>query len=311
MSSAGSSARPTRNERREAAREKAREFREMQKRRNRRNKLLTRGGIIVAVVAVCALVLAIVLTSTRPPGPGPANMASDGIVLVGEGGVVKAVRNAGIPSGGKPTPSTPDNSGKVANIVVYVDYQCPGCKGFEMVNSETILNFVKSGAATLEIHPISALDNASAGTHYSSRATNAAACVANYSPDKYLDFNTLLFANQTAEGKVGLTNAQLKSYAAQAGATGVDNCIDTNQFKSWVQDATNRAFTGPLPNTDVKSITTTPTVLVNGTHYNDASLPKDKQRSIVNADEFRTFVLDATGASLNKANVTPTPTPTG
>ena len=41
--------RPSRNERREAAREKARLLREEQKKRERRNKILIQGGIIVAV----------------------------------------------------------------------------------------------------------------------------------------------------------------------------------------------------------------------------------------------------------------------
>jgi hypothetical protein len=71
----------------------------------------------------------------------------------------------------------PDDSGEVANIVMYVDYLCPFCGQFEATNSESLRTMVESGAATLEVHPIAILTNKSAGTQYSLRAANAAACV--------------------------------------------------------------------------------------------------------------------------------------
>ena len=78
MSTGGSNQpRPTRNERRDAAREKARVLREEQKKRDRRNKLLIQGGVVVAILAVAALVVGLVLQNTKPAGPGPQNMASD------------------------------------------------------------------------------------------------------------------------------------------------------------------------------------------------------------------------------------------
>ena len=64
--------RPSRNERREAAREKARLLREEQKKRERRNKILIQGGIIVAVVAIAALIGTLIFQSVKPAGPGPA-----------------------------------------------------------------------------------------------------------------------------------------------------------------------------------------------------------------------------------------------
>jgi len=296
--------RPTRNERREAAREKARILREEQKKRERRNKFFIQGGIIVAVVAIAALVVTLILQNTRPDGPGPANMASDGILLTAsEDGGITAVETPALDAGEEPTPTVPDESGTVANIVLYIDYLCPFCGQFEATNSESIRTMVEEGAATLEVHPVAILTNKSAGSQYSLRAANAAACVADSSPDSFFDFNAVLFENQPEEGTTGLSNDDLKALAGEVGVSSlstVEQCIDDTQFKSWVQDATTRALTGPVPNSELPSITGTPTVLVNGQQYAGA---------LEDPAEFQSFVLQATSATFNDSEPTPTPTP--
>lgn len=297
--------RPTRNERREAAREKARILREEQRKRERRNKILIQGGIIVAVLAIAALIGTLIFQSVRPAGPGPQNMASDGILLTaGEGGGIVAVETPALAAGEEPTPTEPDESGEVANIVVYLDYLCPFCGQFEATNSESIRTMVEEGAATLEVHPIAILTNKSSGTQYSLRAANAAACVAENSPDSFFDFNALMFANQPEEGTSGLTNDEIKAIAEQAGASDlstIERCIDDVQFKSWVQEATNRALSQPVPNSELPAITGTPTVLVNGQQYGG---------SLEDPQEFQAFVVQATSATFNDSDSTPTPTPT-
>ncbi|WP_173923683.1 thioredoxin domain-containing protein [Agromyces sp. Marseille-P2726] len=296
--------RPTRNERREAAREKARILREEQRKRERRNKFLIQGGIIVVVLAIAALIGTLIFQSVRPAGPGPSNMASDGILLTaGDDGIV-AVETPAVPAGGSPTPTEPDDSGTVANIVVYVDYLCPFCGQFEATNSDSIRTMVEEGAATLEVHPIAILTNKSNGTQYSLRAANAAACVADSSPDSFFDFNALLFENQPQEGTAGLTNDEIKALAEQAGASDlstIEQCIDDKQFHSWVQEATNRALSGPVPNSDLPAITGTPTVLVNGQQFTG---------NLQDPAEFQSFVVQATSATFNDSEATPTPTPT-
>jgi protein-disulfide isomerase len=294
--------RPTRNERREAAREKARVLREEQKKRERRNKVLIQVGVIVAIVAIAALIGGLIFNSIKPAGPGPKNMASDGILLVAGDDGIAAVETPAIPAGGDPTPTEQDDSGTVANIVIYLDYLCPFCGQFETTNSEAMRTMVEQGAATLEIHPIAILTNKSAGTQYSLRAANAAACVAEYSPDAFFDFNSLLFANQPEELSAGLTNDELKDFAGQAGASkSVNACIDETRFKAWVQESTNRALTEPIPNSDLASVTGTPTVLVNGKQY---------VGSLEDPAEFQSFVLQAAGEAYSESTATPTPTPT-
>ncbi|WP_395245962.1 DsbA family protein [Agromyces sp. MMS24-K17] len=197
-----------------------------------------------------------------------------------------------------------DDSGNVANIVMYVDYLCPFCGQFESTNAANIRTMVESGAATLEVHPIAILTNKSAGTQYSLRAANAAACVADLSADSFLDFHDLLFENQPEEGSTGLSNDDIKSLAEEAGVgslSQVNSCIDETRFKSFVEDATTRALTQPVPNSDLQAITGTPTVLVNGKQY---------QGSLSDPSEFQAFVTQAASESFTESTATPTPTPT-
>lgn len=305
MSNGGSNQpRPTRNEQREAAREKARELREEQKKRERRNKWLIQGGVIVAVVAIAAIIGTLIFNSVKPAGPGPANMASDGILLTGVDGAITATETPALEAGETPTPTVPDDSGTVANIVTYIDYLCPFCGQFETTNSDSIRTMVESGAATLEVHPIALLTNKSAGTQYSLRAANAAACVADTSPNSFFDYNELLFANQPEETSTGLDNGELKALAKEAGVSSlstIEQCIDDTTFKKWVQDATTRALTEPVPNSELEAIKGTPTVLVNGKQY---------EGSLTDPAEFQSFVLQATGETFSESTSTPSPTPT-
>lgn len=291
------------NRRRDAARVKARQLREAQKRRDRRNRALLQGGIGIAVLAALAIVAVIIVSSIRPPVSGPQNMASDGIVI-GQG--LKAVPTGSLAPDATPVASTPDPTGNVVSIRLYIDYLCPYCGQFEKANGDQLASMAKAGAATVEIHPIAILTGHSAGTKYSLRAANAAACVADSAPDRFYAFHTLLFKHQPAESSAGLTDEQLKHYADAAGVAhmaAVRKCIDDGRFESWVQAATDRAVAGPIPNTTMKpaKLTSTPLVLVNGKQY---------KGSITDPAEFKAFVLQASGETYQKSTATPTPTPT-
>lgn len=294
--------RATKNQRREAARDKALQLRLQQKKKDRRNKVFLQGGIAVAIVAVVAIVWAGIATSIQPEGPGPANMASDGI-LIGEGLV--AVKTPALPANATPIPSKPDESGAVANIRVWVDYICPFCGDFERTNGEQIQKWVESGAATLEVHPIATQTSKSAGTKYSLRAANAAACVANYSPDDFFAFNSAMFVDQPEENTTALSDDEIKDRVKSAGVSRlsqINSCIDNDEFRQWVTGATDRAVTGPLPNTEVERVKGTPTVLVNGKQY---------AGSLDDPKEFAAFVQQAMGETYSTATPTPTPAPAG
>lgn len=290
----------TKNERREAAREKARTHREEQKKKDRRTRLLLQGGILLASLAIVAVVALVIVNSIKPVGPGPLNMASDGIQL-SQGFV--ATETPALKPSDEPIPNDRDEASGVLDIQMYVDYLCPICKAFEQANSEYIAGLVKNGGTTLEIHPISILDPRSQGTKYSSRAVNAVACVANYSPSQYYDFHNLLFVNQPAENTPGLGDDALVDLSTQAKVDNADkiaSCIRDQEFKAWVGKSTARALNGPIPNSNVDKVTGTPTVIVNGLKYEG---PVDDLAS------FQAFIIQAAGENFNQ-NSTPTPTPT-
>ena len=292
---------PSKNKRRDAARVKAKALRVSQKKKDRRNRVFLQGGIGIAAIAIVVLVAVIIVNSIKPAGPGPKNMASDG-ALIGEG-MVTALTPA-LPPDAKPRPSEPDPTGAVANIRIYVDYLCPLCGDFEDANIEQIAQWVDTGAATVEIHPVAILTSKSAGTKYSLRAANASACVANYSPDDFFAFSSALFVDQPDETSPGRSNEEIKAVVTAAGVStarsSIDACIDEGTYESWVKAATDRALEGPIPNSSMKSIIGTPTILVNGKPYTG---------SLNDPKEFASFVQVALGETYSTATPTPTPTP--
>lgn len=290
----------SKNEKREAARDKARILREEQKKKDRRTKFILQGSIIVASLAIVAIVAVVIIASVRPVGPGPLNMASDGIQL-SQGAV--ATETAALAAGMDPIPNERDEESGVLDIQMYVDYLCPFCAQFEATNSDYISSLMENGDTTVEIHPLAVLDRVSQGTKYSTRASNAAACVANFSPNQFYDFHTILFENQPAENSVGLSDDELIELTTQVELEDPDkvaDCIRNQEFKAWVGASTARALNGPIPDTNVDKVTGTPTVIVNGLKY---------EGSITDLASFQAFVIQAAGSTFNETS-TPTPTPT-
>ena len=296
----------SRNERREAAREKAKNLRDVQRKKDIRNRLFIQGGVVVAFLAIAgALAFTFMSVANRPETVGPRNMLSDGI-LIGEGFAAKPT--AALQPGDEPTANVRDETSDVISIQLFVDYFCPVCGTFEETNGDQIATLVESGAATVEIFPYAILDSVSQGTKYSTRAANAAACVADYSPDQYFDFNRIMFANQPKEGTGGLTDDEIVGLASDAGVengSAIKKCITDQKFKDWVAAARERHRLEGVPNSNVSTVEGTPTVIVNGTKYTGA---------LNDSAAFNAFVLQAANATYNEnteSTSTPTPTPTG
>jgi protein-disulfide isomerase len=290
---------PGTNEVREAARAKAREIRDHQRKKDRRGRAIRNGSIIGGTIAVVGIVALVLMNFAKAPERGPLNMMSDGIKI---GADLTALRTGGIAPDTQPVASTknPDN---VIDIRIYVDYLCPNCGTFQQKNGEQLETLLKKGAITLEIHPIALLTTKSAGDQYSLRAANAAACVAEFSPDHFFKFHDMLFVGQPKEGEAGFDDAELIDRAERAGATNIakiSRCVEDLRFSNWVKSATVRALNGPLPDSEVRSVSATPTILVNGKQF----IPS----ADFSPNELGQFIQQADGEAVDE-NPTPTPSP--
>ena len=250
--------RPTRSEQREAARAKAKAMREQQKKGDKRNRILIQIGIVTSVLVASGAIAFTVFSASTQSQAVPVNATFNDGVKVGSGLKVYT-----------PEFTPPMTQTNPVEIVIYIDYQCPICAIFELPNSDQLENWVSTGAATMEIHPLSFLDGRGSPNAFSSRAANASLCVADYSPDNFFSYNTRLFQSQPTEGASGPENSELIAFAQEVGVTNaeeVSNCINSKMFGSFIKDATERALSEPIPGTQ-QSVTGTPAIFVNGQQY--------------------------------------------
>lgn len=209
-------------------------------------------GVVVALVVVAVLVVTINIASTPKPLPTEVNTpsasnidAETGAILVGDG---------------------------EGELGTYVDFMCPVCNQFEQVYGSEIEAMVDNGTITLAIHPISILDRQSQGTQYSTRAANAAYCVAVEDADASLPFLQAMFENQPAEGSKGLSNSEIIDIAAGVGVTGIDACINDGTYAGYVT-----AMTQETPIQPGSQGIGTPTITVNGEVIANSQLPEPGQ----------------------------------
>lgn len=258
--------RPTRNQQREEARAKAKALREQHKKGERRKRVGLQVGIAVVILAAVGIVVGAIASGSGTPASAtaPKNLIFDGGLKLGTG--VQAFTSDFTP---EPAPAATAGATTPPNIVVYIDYQCPICQAFEVPNSSQIKNWVNTGAATLEIHPLSFLDGRGTPNEYSSRAGNAAICVAEYAPNSFFDYNALLFEKQPAEGTAGPSNDELVKYLSQVqipASEKLTSCIKNKEFGPWLLDHTSKVLSTPIAGTD-QTVDGTPYILVNGQRY--------------------------------------------
>jgi protein-disulfide isomerase len=236
---------------REAARRRIEEKRAAEaaaRAREARRRRTVVGGIAAGVVLVIALVVVFAVqsnrTSTSSAAASPAHTISNGLVV--------PVGSTAVTSGSNPV---------VINL--YEDLQCPNCKAFERQSASTMASLVAQGKAVLHYHEMAFLDS-SVNSNFSTRALNAAAAVLNAAgPQAFQKFHDLIYANQTPETGPGMTDAQLISYARQAGASGttVADAIKNQTYLDWTKKVTDQA--------SKDGVNQTPTVIIGGKQVSD------------------------------------------
>lgn len=162
-----------------------------------------------------------------------------------------------------------------AVVTFYEDFLCPACGNFERGFGPTVSKLIDSGAIAADYYMVGLLSRPQ-NDDYSSRAGNAAYCVADESIDAFRRFHTALYTANVQPSETGTTfpdDARLIELAREAGVVGkVPDCIKAGKYTPMVDGLA--AATG---------IHATPTVRINGQDY-QWSTPQalvDKVKEIV------------------------------
>jgi protein-disulfide isomerase len=160
-----------------------------------------------------------------------------------------------------------------AVLTFYEDFLCPACGNFERAFGPTVSNLIDTGAIAADYYMVGLLSRPQ-NDDYSSRAGNAAYCVADDSVDAFRRFHTALYTKEIQPSETGTTfpnNAKLIELAREAGVVGkVPDCVNSGKYIKMVDGLAASA-----------GIHATPTVRINGQDYQwstpDALVAKIKE----------------------------------
>ncbi|AFC55263.1 hypothetical protein OCQ_37510 [Mycobacterium paraintracellulare] len=210
----------------------------------RSGRLVQIGGTAFVVIFAVVLVFYIVTSNHKKPA------------ATGAGDTVRVTSSKLVTQPGTNNPK--------AVVTFYEDFLCPACGNFERTFGPTVSRLIDVGAIAADYSMVSILDS-SRNHNYSSRAANAARCVADESLDAFRRFHTALFTTDIQPSETGKSfpdNARLIELAREAGAAGkVPDCINSGKYLDKV--------TGEAAAAQIKA---TPTIKINGEDY-DPSTP--------------------------------------
>jgi len=243
--------RPSKAQRRDDARAKALQMRQEQKRKERRNRMLAIGGLVLAVVVLIGVVVTVLVNnkSTKDAygkvafGGTDTNATAPSLDSVTKPTVADA--NGGIPVSAAGVGKAGAND---TTLTVYFDLQCPACQQFDSVNSADLDTLSKEPGVTVVFQPLNFLDRSSLGTFYSTRAANALMIVADQDPTHFMPLITAFYKDQPAENTKGLTDAKIADIAKGVGvpdsvtAHFTDTVSGTYQSGSATKNGTWRTF---------------------------------------------------------------------
>ena len=243
--------RPSTAQRRDDARAKALQMRQEQKRKERRNRMLAIGGLVLAVVVLIGVVVTVLVNhkSTKDAygkvafGGTDTNATAPSLDSVTKPTVADA--NGGIPVSAAGVGKAGAND---TTLTVYFDLQCPACQQFDSVNSADLDTLSKEPGVTVVFQPLNFLDRSSLGTFYSTRAANALMIVADQDPTHFMPLITAFYKDQPAENTKGLTDAKIADIAKGVGvpdsvtAHFTDTVSGTYQSGSATKNGTWRTF---------------------------------------------------------------------
>jgi protein-disulfide isomerase len=143
------------------------------------------------------------------------------------------------------------NPTSTPTIDVYIDYQCPACRVFEIINGGYLNEVIAQKKAKVVYHPMTFIGPESV------LAANAAACAAD--EGEFVDMNLALFQNQPQDRNSG--KWQSEYFVALGKSIG----IDSTNFEQCVNDGTYINWTDNVAVASAKAdVNGTPTIKING-----------------------------------------------
>ena len=159
-------------------------------------------------------------------------------------------------------------------IDIYVDYQCPVCKNFEIINGGYLAEVAAAGKAKIVVHPMTFIGAESI------LAANAAACAAD--ENKFLDMNLAIFQNQSSAENSGLwTGDYMKRLGNSIGlkSASFEKCVTDGTYVNWTKNVAQASA--------ASNVNSTPTVKIDGKEI-------DRNTEYMDPVKFRA-VLEAAG----------------
>ncbi|MEV4312976.1 thioredoxin domain-containing protein [Actinocrispum sp. NPDC049592] len=219
-----------------------------------RNKVII--TVVVLVVVAAAVIVGVVISNSQKNKTADAAIPTKSVTLSSG---VTAKRDGATVLVGKDTAKT--------TVDVYEDFLCPVCGNFESTYAQQLEQKVNDGTIKINYHLVNLLNDRSDPVGYSTDSANAALCVADAAPDKFMAFHASLYGTQPEEGARGYDKNQLIKLAQDLGVNSptLSSCVNGGSYNQAVSDAYQKARTDPALAQEVGGQTGfgTPTVLVN------------------------------------------------
>ncbi|MEV5001095.1 DsbA family protein [Nocardioides sp. LML1-1-1.1] len=233
--------------------QRAAEERAAQARRESRRRILTIGGVVLAMIVIVGGAVLVSVLNKKEVTVSDAGSSDFGVTI-----------------GKKDAPHT---------VVIYEDFICPFCGELESRTRDDLTKLAEDGKVLVEYRPFDLLSGRVGD--YPIRAASAFSVVLEKSgPEVAKKFHDLLYENQPAEDSGdSVTNDDLVALAVEAGATESDvaDAIKNVSNKDWVTKATQEAT--------ANNVQGTPTILLDGKVFDDGRTVDDLAKNLVDALE--------------------------
>ncbi|MDA3030365.1 MAG: thioredoxin domain-containing protein [Actinomycetota bacterium] len=136
-------------------------------------------------------------------------------------------------------------------IDVWVDYQCPACRTFELLHGGYLSEVIAQKKAKVVFHPLTFIGAESI------IAANAAACAAD--ENKFVDMNLALFQNQGGSENSGRWQGDTMLAIGESIGIKSDSfkqCVREGNYVKWTRNVTEASAS--------KNVNSTPTIRING-----------------------------------------------